>query len=99
MAKLDFGLEVIGKSLLANAGQVKQIFINYSQKNPGQLSTYEDLWRFTLVNYYAGPGCLSAALESTLEANMVLDWQNVSARLEGDCKKATGYIEIVTDDR
>lgn len=96
---LDRNIDVIAQSLLANATQVGQIIKNLTGQKPGELSNYEDLWRFTLVNYNVGPGCFSEALKGTLAHKLPLEWQQVSAQLKGDCSNAMGYVSNVTREK
>ena len=80
-----------------NAAQVEQIFENLTGEAAGASSSYEDLWRFTLVNYNAGAGCLAAALKATIKGNAALDWGNLSAHLVGGCRDAIGYVENIAN--
>jgi hypothetical protein len=98
LTKTDFMIEVAAQSLLANAAQVGQTITNLTGEKPGTVSSYEDLWRFVLVNYNAGAGCLAAAIKATQAAGSTLDWPNVSAHLIGGCRDAIGYVENVTRD-
>jgi hypothetical protein len=95
LGRVDFGIEVLAQSLLANAVQVNQMFVNLTGEKAGASSSYEDLWRFTLVNYNAGPGCLAAALKATVKGHAELNWVNVSANLVGGCQDAIGYVENI----
>ncbi|MCW5878228.1 MAG: hypothetical protein KIS80_05105 [Anaerolineales bacterium] len=97
--KTETGIEVVGYSLLAKAAQVNQIFANLTGKPGGEVSSYEDLWRFVLVDYNVGPGCLYSAFQAVLNANATLNWQNVSNNLTGDCRNANEYVERITRDR
>jgi hypothetical protein len=51
--------------MLANCDQAGRIVRNVSGGAPGGAASYEDLWKFTLVNYNAGPGCLGEAVQIT----------------------------------
>jgi hypothetical protein len=58
---------------------------------------YEDLWRFTLVNYNGGPGCLSDAIKKTYSSGRPLTWDNVIQYLEpGACQISVEYVEDIT---
>jgi hypothetical protein len=94
-SRAEYGIEILAQSLLANAAQVEQIFENLTKKMAGASASYEDLWRFTLVNYNAGAGCLSAALSATKKGNATLDWVNVSTHLVGDCATGIEYVENI----
>jgi hypothetical protein len=92
-------VEIFAALLLGNCNQVNQIFYNATNSlNAGKLSSYVDLWKFTLVNYNAGPGCLYNAIERTLENNDPLDWSHVSSNLETGCQKAIDYVLSVSGE-
>jgi hypothetical protein len=84
--------------MLANCEQAGQIVENVTGGPAGNSVSYEDLWKFTLVNYNAGPGCLGNALDATFggEEDLVLNWDNVSARLEPGCQGAIDYVESIS---
>ena len=54
------------------------------------------MWRFTLVNYNAGAGCLTTAIKRTYLANEPLTWDNVSSRLEVACSGALDYVNDIS---
>jgi len=92
----NYSVRVFAEGLQANCEQVGRIITNLTQFSPGQVSSYEDLWRFTLVNYNAGPGCLSRAMQLAWQANQSLDWASVAANLEPACQLAIGYVEDIS---
>jgi hypothetical protein len=96
--RIEYNIEVIAESLLANAAQVGHILTLLTKSSPGANVSYEDLWRFTLVNYNAGPGCLAAALKPAVVSHSMLVWASISGRLRGDCALATDYVESVTGE-
>jgi hypothetical protein len=82
--------------MLANCGQAGQLVRNFTGGAPGNSATYEDLWKFTLVNYNAGPGCLGEALDATLIANQPFTWENLSSRLTPACVGARDYVNEIS---
>ena len=96
LSKANYSVKVFAEGLLANCEQVGRILRNVTGLDPGQSSSYEDLWRFTLVNYNAGPGCLSNAINASLGSGEPLDWQHVTPHLEPACQGAIGYVEDIT---
>jgi hypothetical protein len=96
MSQANFSVGVFSQTLLANCQQTGQIIYNTTRRTPGQLSSYEDLWRFTLVNYNAGPGCLGHAVTTAWRAGEPLDWEHVSSHLQKPCQPAIRYVEEVT---
>jgi hypothetical protein len=87
---------VFAQSLLANCSQTGRIVTNVTGKSPGQASTFVDLWKFTLVNYNAGPGCLWSALADSYKAGERLTWTNVSARLDPVCQAGVKYVDSIS---
>jgi hypothetical protein len=94
----ELSIDFFAQILQANCSQVGQIMRNINQSSGGEVSSYEDLWRFTLVNYNAGPGCLALALEGVWEKDLPLDWDHVKGELEDRqaCQGAVGYVEKIT---
>lgn len=96
LRQANFSINIFARSLLANCEQVGQIIYNETQLLAGEVSSYEDLWRFTLVNYNGGPGCLSNAIENTLASNYPLTWESLILFLEpGACQASVGYVEDI----
>ena len=96
LRQVNFSISVFARSLLANCEQVSQILFNQTRKPAGEVSLYEDLWRFTLVNYNAGSGCLSNAIELASQNNYPLIWENVIQFLEpGVCQVSIDYVEDI----
>ena len=96
LRQANFSINIFARSLLANCEQVGQIIYNQTQLLAGEVSSYVDLWRFTLVNYNAGPGCLSNAIEHTLASNYPLTWENLMLFLEpGSCQASIEYVEDI----
>ena len=62
----------------------------------GRFASYEDLWKFSLVNYNAGPGCLGDALVVTQIANEQFTWENVSSHLAPACAGAVDYVNEIS---
>jgi hypothetical protein len=94
LSHADFSVELFAQTIKANCEQVGQIISNTRGQVPGAVSSYEDLWRFTLVNYHAGPGCLLDAVEEIEAA--ALDWQNVSSELESLCPSVNDYVDKIS---
>ncbi len=95
LAQADSSIAIFAHALLANCEQTGQIFRNLTGDAPGESVSYEDLWAFSLLNYNAGAGCLSLALQETLDAGDPLDWEHVSKNLTPVCRHAKSYVEDV----
>jgi len=98
--RANFSIGVFAHTMLANCEQAGQLVENVSGGTAGSVASYEDLWKFTLVNYNAGPGCLGNALDATLgeeaEADQELTWENVSSHLEPACQGAINYVNEIS---
>jgi hypothetical protein len=94
--RANFGIGVFAHTLLANCEQAGQLVENVTGGLAGNSATYEDLWRFTLVNYHAGPGCLGNALDVAASQDQELTWENVIPHLEPVCQSAINYVESIS---
>jgi hypothetical protein len=97
MDRAELSVDLFGHIVRANCEQVGQTVRYISGERPGEVASYEDLWRFVLVNYNAGPGCLATALDATRDDRDPLDWDHVSAQLLDleACDGAVEYVERV----
>jgi hypothetical protein len=96
LERAKFSITVFAHTLLANCGQAGQLVKNFTGGAAGKSATYEDLWKFTLVNYNAGPGCLGDALDVTLTEHQEFTWENVSSHLSPACEGAAGYVNEIS---
>ena len=96
LERAKFSITVFAHTMLANCGQAGQLVRNFTGSAPGKSATYADLWKFSLVNYNAGPGCLGDALDATLTANQEFTWENVSSRLTPACVGARDYVNDIS---
>ncbi len=95
LTQANFSISVFARSLLANCEQVGRILYNSTGRQAGQVASYEDLWKFTLVNYHAGPGCLANALQRTINYKEPLTWEKVYPNLEEGCRTGFDYVQDV----
>jgi hypothetical protein len=91
----DISVMLFAQGILANCDQVGQTIYNATQKTPGAVSSYEDLWRFTLANYNGGSGCLAFAIFSTWGLREPMDWAHVSSHLTQPCQGVIAYVESI----
>lgn len=96
LTEADYSVEIFGHTMLANCEQAGRIVRNVSGVAPGKAASYEDLWKFTLVNYNAGPGCLGEAIQATDDKNLPLEWENVAANLQGICILGAEYVNQIS---
>jgi hypothetical protein len=95
LSHANFTIDLFAQTIKANCVQTGQILSNHTGLSPAQVSTYEDLWRFTLVNYHAGPGCLSDAINRARQSGQAINWENVAGRLNDLCPGAVEYVNKV----
>ena len=96
LTNADFSVMLFAQGLLANCDQVGQTIYNATLSSPDEVSSYEDLWRFTLANYHAGPGCLAYAIHTTWSFGDELDWEHVSQQFTEACQSALAYVDLIT---
>lgn len=96
LTNAHFSINLFAQTLQANCSQVGQIIHTATQQPAGKVSTYEDLWRFTVANYHAGPGCLSYAIFQSWQTTKVLNWEQVAKRFTDPCKGVVPYINKIT---
>ncbi len=95
--RANFSIGVFAHTLLANCEQAGQQVENVTAGKPaGQSASYEDLWKFTMVNYNAGPGCLGDALDVASGDEDGLTWANVASHLLPTCPGAVNYVEQIS---
>jgi hypothetical protein len=96
LTEADYSVRIFGHTMLANCDQVGRIVRNVTRVDPGKAASYEDLWKFTLVNYNAGPGCLGEAVQATFDKREPLEWVNVAANLQGICILGADYVTEIS---
>ena len=96
LTQANFSVQVFAKGLIANCEQVGRLINNITSSPARQTSSYVDLWKFTLANYNAGPGCLSKAIQTAWGNSEPLDWEHVSVYLEPACYGAVGYVNDIS---
>ncbi len=92
--KAERSVDLFAELLLANCAQTSELVRQVSRNAPGNEFSYPDLWRLTLANYNAGPGCLQEALSEVKRARDPFNWSTVSQAL-ADLEACSGSIEYV----
>lgn len=97
LTQADFSIDVFAHTLIANCEQTAQVIYNYTGTQTSEAASYEDLWKFTLVNYNAGGGCLAEGISGANGANgLPLTWETVSPHLVGACSAAVDYVNDIS---
>jgi hypothetical protein len=98
LSHANLTINLFAQTLKANCVQTGQIISNHTGLTPGKVSIYEDLWKYTLVNYHAGPGCLSDAINDVRKANQPIHWVNIANKLNTFCPGSVEYVDKVTKE-
>lgn len=96
MDRADQSVEVFAATLTANCQQVGWMIRSIADLQPGDTTTYDDLWRLTLANYNAGPGCTAKAIQDAWQLDGKVDWNSVSSHLAPSCATAIRYVQQIT---
>jgi hypothetical protein len=97
LTNVDFSVSFFAHVLKANCDQVGELVTTASGQIPGSVSSYEDLWRLTIANYHAGPGCVSYAIHSAWQSTGVVSWDQVSTYFTEACQGVVPYVEKITN--
>lgn len=89
-------VSLFAETILGNCSQVRQILTNEMDEIPGEIISYEDLWKFTLVNYHAGSGCLAEAVIDVNDKGKKLNWDNLAISLGIICPYALDYVDEIS---
>jgi hypothetical protein len=96
LSNADFSVMLFAQTLQANCSQAGQTITTVTDLTPGAVASYEDLWRFTIANYHAGPGCLAYALNQAWLSGGKLTWEAVSTRFTEPCKGVVPYVNKIS---
>jgi hypothetical protein len=72
------------------------VVLNTVGQEPAAVASYEDLWKMALVNYNAGPGCLSLALNEAWNAEQSVSWDVLSNHFTKVCTPAREYVNDIS---
>jgi hypothetical protein len=86
-------MNLFAQTLKANCAQAGAIIDNIYGGKPANRSSYVDLWRFTLVNFHSGPGCLAHAIDAVRQSTESLDWTHHAEKLSPACQEAKDFVE------
>jgi hypothetical protein len=95
LTSVNTSINLVAHTMLADCDQVAQIVYNATGKIAGEVSSYEELWKFTIADYHVGPGCLSYAMYTTYAARSTMDWEHISKHLTQACDTVIPYVTQV----
>jgi hypothetical protein len=98
LSNVNFSVLLFANTLQSNCAQVARTIYTATNSMAGLVSTYEDLWRLTVANYHAGPGCMAFAIHQawTFSSNGRLTWEDVKNNLTEPCLGVVPYVEKIT---
>lgn len=96
LSNVRFTVSLFAQTLLANCAQVSRSVYTASERMAGRVASYEDLWKLTLANYHAGPGCVSYALHQAYQSTGTLAWEEVKTRFTPSCQGVVPYVDQIT---
>lgn len=94
-AKGDKSVNVLADTLAASCTQAARIYKLGAGKQPAEMMSYEDFWRFVLADYHSGAGCLYQALRLT---GYPTSWSAISTNLTGYCTSGREYIRRIEEN-
>ncbi|MEI7844524.1 MAG: hypothetical protein WCK35_01855 [Chloroflexota bacterium] len=90
----DKEIDLVTKVVKANVTQVGQIIANLSKNRLAVISTYEDLWDFTIANYHTGNKCIADGIKTLLSQSKQITFNNFCA-INNACPAACDYVSKV----
>ena len=100
VARVGNSLELFARLLRADCRQMGQTVRNIAGIAPGDVSTYTDMWRFTVAGYN-NPDCIYEALLRTYNTTtdkgipLPLEWQYVREHFPAGCESTLQYTEDI----
>ena len=88
--KAEDSIELLTRLMRANVIQT-----GYILKIKGATTSYEDMWKFTMVSYHSGYLYLDNAINETIANYEVITWENVSQYFWTD--EAVEYVNALWD--
>ena len=96
LSKANFSVSLFAQTLIANCSQVDQTIYTATRLKSGRVASYEDLWKFSLANYHAGPGCVAYAIHTSWLGIAPLTWENVKQNFTPACQGVVPYVDEIT---
>ncbi len=88
-------VDLLAAMLYASGAQTAQLMNNVIHEDLSKVTTYEDMWKISIANYYAGSGCVGESLRAVAGEDPPISWDLVSSNLTGICTIAKDYVDRV----
>lgn len=95
LTNVYFTVSLFANTLQANCAQVARTIFTATGEMAGRVATYEDLWKLTIANYHAGPGCTSFAIHQGWQMSGKLTWDDVATRFTEPCLGVVPYVNEI----
>ena len=91
-------VDILAEVLLGHCNQTAQLIFNATGWRSNLVVDYGTIWKLTLMNYNAGPGCVFDTVVSTFKITEgPMDWSEISANVTGAyCMRGLSYANQVT---
>ena len=97
MQQAEASVSIFARALIVNQRFVEKSVKALSGRDAVDTLSRDDLWKFTLVSYNAGPGCFFNAYSSIYYLGLSQTWSNLKGFLEPACRTAVPYIQSAMD--
>ncbi len=91
-------VDILAQVLLGYCYQTEQMIYNATGWNPILAVDYPTIWKLTLMNYNAGPGCVYAAVAKAFETTKgPIRWPDIVVQTsDAQCLRGLYYAERIT---
>lgn len=90
----DREIDLIARVVRAKSIEVGQIIQDASGHPPGEVSSYEDLWDFTIASYHAGGGCIKDGVKLLVDNKREINFKNYCSSVQ-TCPTACEFTNRV----
>jgi hypothetical protein len=98
IAAAERSVDILAEALLGYCFQTARLVFNATAWHSSLVVDYGAIWKLTLMNYNAGPGCAYNAIEKTFNATQgPMRWSDLSANVSSDlCIRGMNYANQIT---
>jgi hypothetical protein len=91
-------VDILAEALMAHCYQTAALVVNATGWNASLAMNYATLWKLTLMNYNAGPGCVFDSVTSAFKTTEgPVNWADISTRVSSDqCVRGLTYANQIT---